>query len=184
MRWVAELQRTLHIWSLNDKLGFERKWASYNFKTITTPPRRNEENHEQDRQCTYNVTFRCVPATIVTGGKQYVLHNLSVYLWPWVSMQCTCAIMSSVACRGKHFSTLSHARHDFRQMLWKIKCVFRFSLQLSSETFNFKKNWARYDQKFRVCKSVHHHTLALRLLMSYIYIYIYIYIWSTHSWCF
>jgi len=43
--------------------------------------------------------------------------------------------MSSVACCAQHFFTLSHIRHDFRQKLRKIKCVFRFSLRLLSETF-------------------------------------------------
>ena len=53
-------------------------------------------------------------------------------------MQCACAILSSVACPAlQHFSTLSHIGHDFRKKkeFLNIKCVFRFSLQLLSETF-------------------------------------------------
>jgi len=36
--------------------------------------------NEQDMQCMYNVTMRCVHATIVAVEDQCVLHNLSVYL--------------------------------------------------------------------------------------------------------
>ena len=51
-------------------------------------------------------------------------------------MQRACAILSSVACTVLHyFSTLSHARHDFRRKVTVTKCVFWFSLQLLSETF-------------------------------------------------
>ena len=52
-------------------------------------------------------------------------------------MQGACAILSSVACPTlQYFSTFSHKRHDFRGgELLNTKCVFWFSLQLSSETF-------------------------------------------------
>jgi hypothetical protein len=47
-----------------------------------------------------------------------------------------------------HYSTLSHKRQAFRRKVIEYKmCVFRFSLQLLSETFHSKK-WAKYDQKF------------------------------------
>jgi hypothetical protein len=36
------------------------------------------QHNEQDRQCAYNATVRCVRETIVVVGKQWVLHNLSV----------------------------------------------------------------------------------------------------------
>jgi hypothetical protein len=48
------------------------------------------------------------------------------------------AILSSAASLAPpNFSTLSHKRHDFRgkKKLLKIKCVFRFSLQLLFEMF-------------------------------------------------
>jgi len=49
------------------------------------------------------------------------------------------AILSSVACMVlQYLSTLSHKRHHFRKKEKKLlntKCVFRFSLQLLSETF-------------------------------------------------
>jgi len=41
-----------------------------------------EGNHEQDRQCTYNVTMRRVFVTIVAVEKQTLLHILSVCLYP------------------------------------------------------------------------------------------------------
>jgi len=36
--------------------------------------------NKQDRQCVYNVTLRCVRATIVAVEKQYVLQVVSVCL--------------------------------------------------------------------------------------------------------
>ena len=58
-------------------------------------------------------------------------------------MQCACAILPSVAFPNvQYFSTLSHKRHESR------KCVFWFSLQISSGTFVIlKNNWGRYDHK-------------------------------------
>jgi len=52
-------------------------------------------------------------------------------------MQCASAILLSVACQAlQNVSTLSHRRHNFRKKkLLSIKCVFRLSLQRSSETF-------------------------------------------------
>jgi len=47
-------------------------------------------------------------------------------------------VLSSVACLALlYVSTLSHKRHDFRKekYLHTVKCVFRFSQQLLSETF-------------------------------------------------
>ena len=35
---------------------------------------------KQDRQCTHNVTLKCIRATTVAVGKQYVLHILCVCL--------------------------------------------------------------------------------------------------------
>ena len=60
--------------------------------------------YQQNRQCRYNVTLRCVRATIVAGEKQYLLHILSVCLQIEVAgMQCACAILSSVACPALNF---------------------------------------------------------------------------------
>ena len=47
---------------------------------------------EQYSQCTYNVTLRCVPATIV--ALERLLRILSLCLYPYVSsLQCACAIL-------------------------------------------------------------------------------------------
>jgi len=52
-------------------------------------------------------------------------------------MQWACAVLSSAACPAlQYFSSSSHKGHDFRiRKLLNIKCVFQFSLQLSSEAF-------------------------------------------------
>ena len=49
-------------------------------------------------------------------------------------MQCACAIFSSVACSAQHFLTLTHKRHNFREIFFENK-MFRFSLQLLSKIF-------------------------------------------------
>jgi len=36
----------------------------------------------------------------------------------------------------QHFSTSSHKRHSFKEKLLNIKCTFRVSLQLLSETYS------------------------------------------------
>ena len=66
----------------------------------------------EERQCTYNVTFRRGRAAIVAVQKQHVLHILSVLS----SMQFAGAIPSSVAYQAlQHISTLSHNDTSFRQ---------------------------------------------------------------------
>jgi hypothetical protein len=47
---------------------------------IQTPGNCPEENTQQRRQYTYNVTMKCVYATKVAVVKQEVLHILRVYL--------------------------------------------------------------------------------------------------------
>jgi hypothetical protein len=92
----------------------------------------------QDRKWTYDVTFEERKCNHCSSGEVIsVTQPECVYLLPSVSsMQCACAILSSVAYPDlQYFSTLSHTRHDFRKKLLKTKCVFWFSIQLSSETF-------------------------------------------------
>jgi hypothetical protein len=102
---------------------------------------------KQDRQCTYNVIFRRVRATIVAVGKQWVEHNLSVCVCSLSYPACK-DILSSVTCPApQYFSTLSHKRHDFRKKkreLLNTKCVFWFSLQLLSVTFLILRRNERY----------------------------------------
>jgi hypothetical protein len=38
------------------------------------------EKGQKDRQCTYNVTLRCIRETVVAVQKQYMPHILIVYL--------------------------------------------------------------------------------------------------------
>jgi hypothetical protein len=61
-------------------------------------------------------------------------------------MQCSCAILPSVACPALQYcSTLSHKWHDFRKKkkLLNTKCVLIFDWQISHS----KNNWEIYDQK-------------------------------------
>ena len=62
--------------------------------------------------------------------------------WRASSMQCACAVLSSVVCLAvQYFSSLSHKWHDFQKnkMCW-------FSLQLWNISHS-KKNRVRYSQK-------------------------------------
>ena len=70
-------------------------------------------------------------------------------------MQCACAILSSAAFPAlRYFYTLSHKRHDFRKKKsMNIKCVFRVSLQLLSETFHI----LRKTERDVIHKMYHHH---------------------------
>jgi hypothetical protein len=68
------------------------------FKVTHTKRDKSYALTTQAMYCTNNVTLRRDCATTVTVERQYVLHILSVYLWPMVSsLQCACAILSSVA---------------------------------------------------------------------------------------
>ena len=51
-------------------------------------------------------------------------------------MQYASAIFSSMACPVvQYFPALSYKQHDFRKEMLNMKCVFRFSVQLLTETF-------------------------------------------------
>ena len=66
-------------------------------------------------------------------------------------MQCACAILSSLACRAlQYFSTLSHKRRDFRKQkaLESKMCVLSSSAAFVCNFYHYKKNRARYDQKY------------------------------------
>jgi hypothetical protein len=90
-------------------------------------------------KCTYNITLRGVRVTTVAVEKQCALHILSVRLQPEVSsMQCACAILSSVACPAvQYFSTLSHKLHDFRTKFIEHKTRFDSIYNFCLKYFSF-----------------------------------------------
>ena len=62
-------------------------------------------------------------------------------------MQCTCAMLSSVACPAlHHFSTLSHKRNDFKKKFEHKMCASIFSTTYGWRIFHSKNNWLRYNQ--------------------------------------
>jgi hypothetical protein len=65
------------------------------------------------------------------------------------SMQCACAILSSVVCPTlQDFSTLFHKWHGLRKNVTEHKmCVLIFSITLAWNISHYKKKWAGYDQK-------------------------------------
>jgi hypothetical protein len=76
-----------------------------------------------------NATFGRVHTTVIA------VESSKYYIWVFVavgiSMQCACAILSSMASPAVHFPTLSYKRHDFRKInLLNIKCVCGVSLRL------------------------------------------------------
>ena len=94
--------------------------------------------------------MRCVRAITVTVGKQWVLHIVSVYLYPLVSsIKCACAILSSVAHSAlKYFSTLRHRKHFFLKRVIEYKmCVLILSTTFIWKISHSKKTSARYNQK-------------------------------------
>jgi hypothetical protein len=63
-------------------------------------------------------------------------------------MQCTCAILSSVACPAlQYFSTFSQTAQLSKWSYWTQKEGLVFSTTFVLNTFHSVKNWARYDQK-------------------------------------
>ena len=81
------------------------------------------------------VTMRRFCVTIVA-----VVHIMNIRLLPWVSsMQCACAMLSSVARPALlYFATFSHKRHDFWRKLSNTKCILIFST-LCLETFVIRR---------------------------------------------
>jgi hypothetical protein len=99
----------------------------------------------QDRQYTYNTTFRRIHVTIV------VVESSKYYIF-WV---CVCSpnrstskamrltILSNAACVAlPYFYTLSHKRHYFCTKHWKQKCFVVWNISHS------KKNSAMYYHKY------------------------------------
>jgi hypothetical protein len=86
------------------------------------------------QQYTVVITF-----FIKTRQAMHIQCNSEVCSWHLLySMKYACIILSPVACLALPcFPTLSHKRHYFRKkkMLFNIKSVFWFSVQILSETF-------------------------------------------------
>ena len=61
-------------------------------------------------------------------------------------MQCTCAILSFVACPAvKYFFTFCHKRHGLEKEALYIKCFSAFLYNFVWNILQSKKNWAGYD---------------------------------------
>jgi hypothetical protein len=134
-----------------------------------------DRDSEQDRQCTYDLTFRSVRVTIVTVEKQEVLHILCV---------CVCACVCAMRMRHVISPTASWIHHIFphypicgttsEQMSRNKRSVFWFSLQFffffqishsnnNSDTFHYKCTqvfmWTpRYSRQILIEAEVSRHT--------------------------
>ena len=124
---------------------FSRKSPISNFmKSVQWEPRRymRTDGHEEAKDASRNyanVHKKPVNHTNVPMIQALIITCVSAFL-PYLSCMkiasfLRCTIFASVACVAlAYFSTLSHKRHDYRKKLLNIKYVFRFSLQLLSET--------------------------------------------------
>jgi hypothetical protein len=90
-----------------------------------------------NNQCTYQSNTEARSFNRCCSGKAMsIVYYECVSVAFLTSIQCACAILSSVVCSLRpYFSTLFHKRQDFRENVIKHTCVFRFSLQIWSETF-------------------------------------------------
>ena len=97
----------------------------------------NKEEH--DRQCTYNATFRRVHATIVAVEKQYFLHTVRVWPLPHLSsIRSPFALLCWTMWPVWLYHNFPHYLNNvtiFGEKILSLKYVFRFSLQILSETF-------------------------------------------------
>jgi len=97
-----------------------------------------------------NFLLRRVPVTIDAREKQISItysEYVSVALVIRYAKRMRHFVLSSVACPAlPYFSTLSHARHDFRQKVTEYKmCVLIFSTTFVWNISHFEKNSVRYD---------------------------------------
>ena len=74
-----------------------------------------------------------------------------IFCTTWVySMQCACAVVSSVACLAlQYFLNLSHKQHDFLKNVKNVieTCVLIFCTTCGRNIAHPKKNLARYCHK-------------------------------------
>ena len=147
-----------NYYCLDDKVELRERPLKCSRLGVTTRsvPACTVGNTEQYSRCTYNVTLRCVPATIV--ALERLLRILSFCLYPYVSsLQCACAILSSVSCPAvQHFSTLSRKRYDFRKKKKVTEhkmCVWVFLCTLSN-IFSFLEKMSEIWSKMYICLHV------------------------------
>jgi hypothetical protein len=108
-----------------------------------------------NRQCTCNLTMKCVTVTIFAAEKQQILHILSVSVAFVIqhARRMRRIILSSVASLALPHFSLCHKRHDFRGGggggLLNIKCVFcLFSTPFVWNISRSMEKWSRYDDKY------------------------------------
>jgi len=97
----------------------------------------------QYRHFTYNVILRrFVQPLLLWKSNEYYTNDVCICGPLISSMQCACAILSSVVCPTlQYFSTLSHKRHDFRKKIIESKiCILTFSTTIVWNTIHSKKN--------------------------------------------
>jgi len=107
---------------------------------------------QQDMQCTYNITLRCVRASIVAVEKQWALHNLSV---------CICSL-SCPACNA-------HAPYCH---LWPAPLPYIFPHYLTNGTI-FETTFTEHKN----CVSIFSTTFVLRIIERDIIKHVY---WSSY----
>ena len=111
---------------------------------------------KQDRQCTYNVTLRCVRAIIVVV-EIHITYSECIFVTLCIqhAMRMRRIILSSVACLARpYFFPLSHKRLCFQKKKepWNLICVF--FLQLSFEKYLTPRRTERGVIKYAIVVSV------------------------------
>ena len=93
---------------------------------------------KEGRQCTYNVTMRCVLNHCCSGKAKCITYSETLF----VSLRNPASDAHAPYCHLRPawlYSIIIHylksQRHDFRKGLINIKCVIRFPLKILSETF-------------------------------------------------
>ena len=111
-------------------------------------------SEDQDRQFTYNVTLRCVPATIFMVQMQWVLHDLCVCVCVCVcvfvvlvtqhAMRMRRIVLCGLLGCTIYFHIITQtAWFSKEKSYWTEMCVSSFSTTFVRNVFNSKKNWTR-----------------------------------------
>jgi hypothetical protein len=97
---------------------------------------------KQDRQCTYNGTLRCVRAAVFAVEK-VIISTYSEFMSMASGIQYALCMRRIVTCGpsgSKHFSKLSHKRHNFRKIFIGHKmCTLNFCTNFGLNISYFKK---------------------------------------------